>query len=102
MDDGSDNADPNLDEPEAFNEWRKAASARNAGDGTATFDATFAFGRDALLAADANYLQSGDTAAESTTEVSFFDGVHAAPRRNDQDHPIAESLRTCGRLRQRG
>ncbi|MEK6799187.1 MAG: SUMF1/EgtB/PvdO family nonheme iron enzyme [Planctomycetota bacterium] len=77
MDDGSDNADPNLDEPEAFNEWRKAASARNAGDGTATFDATFAFGRDALLAADANYLQSGDTAAESTTEVSFFDGVHA-------------------------
>ncbi len=59
-----------------FNEWHKAAAARTDSEGRAVFDAVFGFGRNLLSAVDANFIESGDTAADSTTLVSFFDGVN--------------------------
>lgn len=73
MDDGYGNGDP-FDAADAYNEWFKAA-AWNDLLGRAT---TYAFGRDVLTLADANFSASGDpfeTFVPATTPVGFFDGT---------------------------
>ncbi len=69
MDHGVEGAAP-------FNEWYKAASARTDYFAEPAFDAVYGFGRDSLTPADANYFNSGDTAADSTSPFAFFDGVN--------------------------
>ncbi|RJP39700.1 MAG: hypothetical protein C4547_03300, partial [Phycisphaerales bacterium] len=60
--------------PAAFNEWYKAA----AWDDADQTDRTYAFGRDALTRADANFTDSGDPFESDTpasTPAGFYDGT---------------------------
>ncbi|MHC5110751.1 MAG: SUMF1/EgtB/PvdO family nonheme iron enzyme [Planctomycetota bacterium] len=68
MDAGSDDVDPH-------NEWLKAASAMIEAELETSFDAPFAFGRDILTPADANYAVSSDPFEQGTTPVGFYDGT---------------------------
>jgi formylglycine-generating enzyme required for sulfatase activity len=72
MDDNTGGAAP-------YNEWYKAASRQPADENREpVFDARYGFGRDGPLSGvDANYLDSGDTPADGTTPVAYFDGSHA-------------------------
>jgi len=55
-----------------YNEWYKAS----AWDDRTAANHSYGFGRDQLRSIDANSLDNGDTDADSTTPVGFFDGIN--------------------------
>ncbi len=71
MDAGSDNDPVSSDEADAYNEWYKAA----AWDDVAGLNRLYAFGRDTIGGADANFRDSGDPMDNDTTPVGYFDGT---------------------------
>lgn len=75
MDDGHNNANPAQDTADGFNEWFKGA----AWNVSSNQNSNFGFGRNALTAMDANYLNSGDPFDNGSTPVGYYGGPNSTP-----------------------
>lgn len=75
MDQGANNAAPDSDGPDTYNEWYKAAAWNPLSQPPR--HTLYGFGKDVLAAGDANFRDSGDPFDNGTTPVGFFAGHNA-------------------------